>query len=172
MKSVEKLYFITAGMPLRTKGSYNEAFDVLSEMKLDGMEMEFVHGVRISDLNKAVVKDKSEQNNFIITAHAPFYINLNSPELEKIEASIERIIETVNVADEVNAYSITFHAAFNMGKSKEEVYSVVKDGFEKITEKTKDKKVWIRPETTGKTTQWGDMEEVIKLSKEFDNVLP
>lgn len=172
MKSFDKLHFITAGMPLRTKGSYNEAFDILSQMDLDGMEMEFVHGVRISDENKEVVKNKSVQNSFIITAHAPFYINLNSPEPEKIEASIERIIETVNVADEVGAYSITFHAAFNMGKSKDEVYSIVQKGFSQIIEKTKGKKVWIRPETTGKATQWGDMEEVIKLSKEFENVLP
>ena len=172
MKAVEELYFVTAGMPLRTKGSYNEAFEILLEMSLDGMEMEFVHGVRISDANKVIVKDKSEQNNFIITAHAPFYINLNSPEPEKIEASINRVIETVEVANEVDAYSITFHAAFYMGKDKETVYSVVKDGFKRIIEKTKNKKVWIRPETTGKATQWGDMSEVIKLSKNFDNVLP
>ncbi len=172
MKPVEKLHFITAGMPLRTKGSYNEAFDVLKDMNLDGMELEFVHGVRISDINKNVVKEVSKQNNFIITAHAPFYINLNSPEPEKIEASINRIAETINVAAEVEAYSITFHAAFNMGKDKDTVYSVVKDGFEKVIKKTKGKNVWIRPETTGKATQWGDIEEVIKLSKEFENVLP
>ena len=33
-------------------------------------------------------------------------------------------------------------------------------------------KIWIRPETTGKATQWGDIDEIIKLSKEFDQVLP
>ena len=172
MKTVDKLHFITAGMPLRTKGSYNEAFNVLKEMKLDGMELEFVHGVRISDINKNVVKEVSKQQNFIITAHAPFYINLNSPEPDKVEASVNRIIETVNTASEVGAYSITFHAAFNMGKDKDTVYFIVKDGFEKVIKKTKGKNVWIRPETTGKATQWGDMDEVIKLSREFENVLP
>ena len=169
---MDKLYFTTAGMPLRTKGSYNEAFNVLKEMKLDGMEMEFVHGVRISDENKVVVKDKSKENQFIITAHAPFYINLNSPEPEKIEASIQRIIETVDVATNVNAYSITFHAAFYMGKDKEFTYNQVKNAVEKVIENTKDSNVWIRPETTGKATQWGDLEEIIKLSKDFERVLP
>ena len=33
-------------------------------------------------------------------------------------------------------------------------------------------KIWIRPETTGKATQWGDYEEIIRLSKEFEQVLP
>ena len=32
--------------------------------------------------------------------------------------------------------------------------------------------VWVRPETTGKSTQWGDYEEIIRLSKEFEQVLP
>ena len=172
MISADRLCFITAGMPLRTKGSYFEAFDVLSDMNLDGMEMEFVHGVRISDDNKTVVKEEAPKKKFLITAHAPFYINLNSPEPEKIEASVNRVVETVNVADEVGAYSITFHAAFYMGKDKETVYSIVKEGFEKILNQTEGKKVWIRPETTGKATQWGDLEEVIRLSNEFENVLP
>ena len=171
MNNPDKLYFLTAGMPLRTKGSYNDAFDVLSDMNLDGMEMEFVHGVRISDENKKIVKNKSEEKKLMITAHAPFYINLNSPESEKIDASIQRIIETVNVAADINAYSITFHAAFYMGKEKELVYNTVKKAMQKVCENT-DSTVWIRPETTGKATQWGDLDEIIRLSNEFDKILP
>ena len=170
MKNTDKLYFVTAGMPLRTKGSYNEAFDVLSDMNLDGMEIEFVHGVRISNDNKEIVRNKAKGKNFIVTAHAPFYINLNSPEPEKIEASVQRIIETVNVANDVGAYSITFHAAFYMGKNKDFVYSMVKDSLEKICNDTEGSEVWIRPETTGKATQWGDLNEIIKLSNEFERV--
>ena len=33
-------------------------------------------------------------------------------------------------------------------------------------------KIWIRPETTGKATQWGDLNEIVRLSKEFEQVLP
>ena len=51
---------------------------------------------------------------------------------------------------------------------------VKKAGFEKITEQLakSDNKIWIRPETTGKGTQWGDIDEVIEISKHFDTVLP
>ena len=57
-----KLNFITAGMPLRTgKGGYSSAFEVLKEMNLDGMELEFVHGVRMSDDSKSFLK---ADNNF------------------------------------------------------------------------------------------------------------
>ena len=33
-------------------------------------------------------------------------------------------------------------------------------------------KIWVRPETTGKATQWGDVEEIVRLSKTFEQVLP
>lgn len=169
----DKLNFITAGMPLRTgKGSYLQAFNVLKEMNLDGIELEFVHGVRMSDTNRDFVKNMSK--DFIITAHGPFYINLNSQEEEKIDASLQRIIDTASVASEAGAFSITYHAAFYMGKDKETVYNQVKTQTRRIIEilENENINVWIRPETTGKATQWGDIDEIINLSKEFEQVLP
>ena len=169
----DKLNFITAGMPLRTgKGSYTKAFDILKEMNLDGMELEFVHGVRMSDTNRDFVKNMSK--DFVITAHGPFYINLNSQEEEKIDASLQRIIDTASVASEAGAFSITYHAAFYMGKDKETVYNQVKTQTKRIIEilENENINVWIRPETTGKATQWGDIDEIIRLSKDFEQVLP
>ena len=170
LSNFDKLNFITAGMPLRTgKASYPKAFEVLKEMNLDGMELEFVHGVRMSDSNRDFVKEMSK--DFVITAHGPFYINLNSQEEEKIDASLQRIIDTAYVAKQAGAFSITYHAAFYMGKDKETVYNQVKTQTRRILD-VLDIDVWIRPETTGKATQWGDLDEIIKLSKDFEQVLP
>lgn len=172
-KSFDKLNFLTAGMPLRTgKGSYPKAFDILKDMELDGMELEFVHGVRMSEESRGFVKECSD--NFIITAHGPFYINLNSKEEDKVEASVQRIIDTAAVAFQAGAFSITYHAAFYMGKDKETVYNQVKMQTKRICDvlERENIKVWVRPETTGKATQWGDIDEIINLSKEFEQVLP
>lgn len=187
---MEKLNFITAGIPIRTKpADYEHAFKVLNEMELDGMELEFVHGVRMSENSQGVVKGASK--NFVITAHGPYYINLNAKEEEKIDASIVRIIDTILMAQKVGAFSITYHAAFYMGQDKENVFKRIveqtakivdiaqKEGVNVLASAKEDKtnamggpKVWIRPETTGKGTQWGDLDEVIALSKEFKQVLP
>lgn len=168
---MDKLNFLTAGMPLATgnKG-YKEALKILNDMELDGLELEFVHGVRISEPNKNIVGE----SELIKTIHAPFYINLNSKEPEKVDASVQRIVETARVAHDIGAYSITYHAAFYMGGDKETVYKKVKEQTKIITDLLSDDniKVWIRPETTGKSTQWGDLEEIVKLSKEFEYVLP
>lgn len=172
-KSFDKLNFLTAGMPLRTgKGSYPKAFDILKDMELDGMELEFVHGVRMSEESRGFVKECSD--NFIITAHGPFYINLNSKEEDKVEASVQRIIDTAAVAFQAGAFSITYHAAFYMGKDKETVYNQVKMQTKRICDvlERENIKVWVRPETTGKATQWGDIDEIVNLSKEFEQVLP
>ncbi len=171
----DKLNFLTAGMPLSTgKGGYGRAFEILSDLNLDGMELEFVHGVRMSDETRELVKKERESRKLILTAHAPFYVNLNSQEEDKVDASVQRIIETGFAAQSTGAFSITFHAAFYMKQDKEEVYQKVKNRISEISKFYHDNNlnVWIRPETTGKATQWGDLDEIIRLSKEFDNVLP
>ncbi len=168
---MDKLNFLTAGVPLKAgnKG-YELGFQILDEMGLDGLELEFVRGVRISDKSRDAVSNSKK----VITAHAPFYVNLNSKEEDKIDASVQRIIETAQVANELGGYSITFHAAYYMGMSKDLVYNQVKSQMKIITDALSkvENKIWVRPETTGKGTQWGDLEEIINLSKEFETVLP
>jgi len=169
------LNFLTAGMPLRTEPkNYDNAFKVLEDMSLDGMELEFVHGVRISEVSQQVVKNAIKEKNMLTTAHGSYYINLNSKEQEKIDASIVRIIDTALMTDKLGGYSITYHAAFYMGNDKETVFERVKKQTEKVIEvcEKENLKVWIRPETTGKVVQWGDLDEIIRLSKEFKQVLP
>ncbi|MCD7739876.1 MAG: TIM barrel protein, partial [Candidatus Gastranaerophilales bacterium] len=123
---MNKLHFLTAGLPLAAEGKgYNTGLNIIKDMKLDGLEVEFVHGVRMTQPNQKFVKSFINENNMVLTCHGPYYINLNSKENEKIEASIVRILETARMGNNIGAYSITFHAAFYMGKSPDEVYKTV-----------------------------------------------
>ena len=179
MKSVikpKKLHFTTAGKPIRTPkpNTYKEAFDVLTEMNLDGLELEFVRGVRMSEVSQKIVTELAPKKNFIITAHGPYYVNLNAKEQDKIDASIVRILDTARMAQKVGGYSITYHAAYYMGNDKDVVFNRVVEQTEKIVKIAQEEglDIWIRPETTGKRTQWGDLDEIVSLSKMFDKVLP
>lgn len=172
---MDKLVFATAGMPLSTEPrKYENALQQLVDLNLGGMEMEFVRGVRMNPKTIENVNKISKELDLTLTAHGPYYINLNSKEEDKIEASKVRILDTARVSHACGAYSITFHAAYYMGKGKEFVYNKVKEGLAEITQTLKEENIdiWIRPETTGKATQWGDLDEVIEMSKEFDMVLP
>ncbi len=172
---MDKLRFTTAGQPICTEGAgYERAFQILEELKLDGMELEFVHGVRMSPPNQKLVKELSKAKDMVLTAHGPYYINLNSKEDEKIEASKKRIIDTAKMAESIGGYSITYHAAFYMGMDKKDVYNRIEKSTAEIVEtlQKENVRIWIRPETTGKGTQWGDVEEIVRLSKTFEQVLP
>lgn len=172
---MNKLNIVTAGLPLASENKgYKRGLEIIKEMGLDGLEVEFVHGVRMNEETQNFVKKYTRENNLAVTCHAPFYINLNSKEEEKIEASVQRILETARVGQNIGAYSITFHAAFYMGKSEEEVYKTVYNSMERITSilESENNNIWIRPETTGKGTQWGTFEEIVELSKNFKTVLP
>lgn len=57
---------------------------------------------------------------------------------------------------------------------KEKVYEVVKSHLKSIVKTLQNEgiKLWVRPETTGKGTQFGDIDELIRLSQEVEQVLP
>ena len=172
---MDTLKFTTAGQPICNSSSgYKSAFDILEKLNLDGMELEFVHGVRMTEANQKLVKETASEKNMVLTAHGPYYINLNSKEEDKIEASIKRIIDTAQMGKTLGAYSVTYHAAFYMGKSSQEVSQKVHKAMEEIcnTLDEENNDIWVRPETTGKPTQWGNLEEIIELSKNFKQVLP
>ena len=172
---MDRLRFVTAGQPIcNGSAGYEKAFDILENLKLDGLELEFVHGVRMTPANKEIVSRVSKEKDMVLTAHGPYYINLNSKEEEKIQASITRILDTARMGKDLGAFSITYHAAFYMGMQPEDVYKKVEKAMETIckTLDEEDNDIWVRPETTGKPTQWGNLEEIVKLSKDFKQVLP
>lgn len=167
---MNKLNFLTAGIPMSAK-DYSDAFKKLEEYNLDGLEVEFVHGVRYSENTRNSILNR---NNKIITHHGPYYINLNAKEEDKIQASIKRVLDTARAGLDLGAYSITYHAAFYLGNSSSEVTKKMIDVHKIIVETLKEENnnIWIRPETTGKKSQWGTLDEIIELSKNFSNILP
>ncbi len=172
---MDKLLFGTAGIPARTKPrKYDKAFEDLTQMNLGCMEVEFVRGVNMNPNTIPIVKEASSEAGIVLTAHGPYYVNLNAKEQEKVEASIIRILDTARTAFAFGGYSITFHAAFYLGEDKEKVSKEVHKNMSEIitTLKSENIDIWVRPELTGKATQWGDLDEIIKLSNEMEMVLP
>jgi len=167
---MDKLNFLTAGIPSTAK-DYTNAFDKLNEMNLDGLEVEFVHGVRYSDVTREAILNRGDK---LITHHGPYYINLNAKEEDKIQASIKRVLDTARAGADLGAYSITYHAAFYLGGSSEEITKTMIERHKVIIETLQEENnnIWVRPETTGKRSQWGTLDEIIELSKNFSQILP
>lgn len=176
MKKIQGLLFGTAGIPLSTPKPATSVNGVLRvrELGLDSMELEFVRGVRMSDDLAYKVKSVSEAAKVVLTAHAPYYVNLNSPDKSKVEASINRVLDTARVAFKAGGWSIVFHAAYYGKDPPEVVYDRVREALKRIVKTLVDEgvEVWVRPETSGGLAEFGSLEEVVNLSKEFEQVLP
>ncbi len=169
----KELTFGTAGIPLSTEPRNTlQGLKRVKELGLGGMELEFVHSINV---NKETAEEIRKTNKELtITAHGSYYINLNAKEKEKIAASRERIIQAARRTNEAGGYSVTFHAAYYLGGDPERVHEKVREEIKKIIKQLKEENnnIWVRPETTGKPTQYGSLKELIRLSQEIEQVMP
>ncbi|MBI4452192.1 TIM barrel protein [Candidatus Woesearchaeota archaeon] len=172
---MKELLFGTAGIPLSSNPRTTaDGIRHVKKLGLGCMELEFVHSINISKEKAPEIKKVAEENNIVLTCHAPYYINLNSAEKAKCDASCQRIINSARILKMCGGYSLCFHSGFYMGQEPKKVYETIMDNLKSIIKTLKNEgiNIWIRPETTGKETQFGNVDEILQLSQEFDNVMP
>jgi len=170
-----ELLFGTGGVPHSASDrSVLAGVRRIRELELDCMEVEFVRGVRIKKEVAEQAGKAAAELRVILTCHGPYYINLNAEEPDKKKASSSRILETARAAQWLGAKSITFHAGFFLKQDREQVYGVIKKALAEITSTVAQEglEVRISPELTGKETQFGSLEELLRLSSEVDNIHP
>jgi len=176
MYKPSKLAFGPAGVPLSSpkKDTYSGIVYSYEELKLDGFEMEFVYGVKLKDDEAKKISEYVKDKDIVLTAHAPYFINLNANEKSKIDRSVQMIFDTAKKVWLAGGYSIVFHPGWYLKSSKEEAYKKVKEGLSRVIKLIKDYgiEVWVRPETMEGSKKFGDLDEVIKLSQELEYVLP
>ena len=174
MSEFDRLLFGTAGVPHSTpRKNPIDGVKRIYELNLDCMQLEFAHGVRMKEEVSCDLRKISYELNIPLTSHGPYYINLNAREQDKIDSSVERIIQTAKISDLCGAESMTFHAAFYMKDSPYDVFDLVEKSMNVIEERLSrlDIEIELRPELTGKTSQFGSLEELIQLTKQVNSCM-
>jgi len=169
------LLFGTAGIPHSTKlRSTVSGIERAAELGLGCMEIEFVQGVKMSETAAYQVAETATRTGIKLSAHAPYFINFNAHEPEKIRASQERLLQAARIASLCGAESVIFHAAFYLGDPPRETYDTVKKHLTEVLNqlKSENNKVWIRPEVMGKVSQFGTIEEILDLCADLEGVVP
>ena len=172
---IGELLFGTGGIPVSAKLPSTEAgIERIAELGLGCMEVEFVRGVNMSSEAAVSAGELAARRNVVLTAHGPYFINLNAVEPQKVHMSKERILQTARIAALFDAKSITFHAAFYLKNTPGQTYAVVKRHLEEIVNilRKEGNKVTISPEVAGKSSQFGTLEEILQLSSEIAGVAP
>ncbi len=165
------LRFAVAGAPLKTPspGGTIKGLHYAASLGIRAMEMEWVQQVPSNAKNMEEIRRTAEELDMTLTVHAPYYVNLNSPEPDTLEASIGRVIKALSMAEIAGARSVCVHAAFRLGQPDDVVYQNVRRAVDRILT-DKDEffpHVNLALETMGKPTQFGTLEEVLKISREF-----
>ncbi len=171
----KRLLFGTAGVPQSTSPhSTIAAVQEISRLGLDCLEIEFVWGVKMgSDLCQKI-KERAKELRITLSVHAPYFINLNSNEEGKRLSSQERLLSSARMAKKCGAKSVVFHCGYYGKSSPEQTYSTVKKGLEDVLSILKSERnpVVLRPETMGKKSQFGSLEEILFLCRDLDGMLP
>ncbi len=165
-------YLGSGGLPTVTKGNTFQGLRDLKELGLSAMELEFVRSVYLKEDKAKEVGKLARELGIKLSIHASYYVNLCNP--QKAKASQKRILDACKIGHYAGAKYIVFHPGFYGKLDEEKAYSLVKKSCEEMSSKIDQYKwdVVLGPETTGKKSQFGTLDENLRLSKEVKNCAP
>lgn len=169
------MLFGTAGVPHSSgRPDSISGIERISALGLDAMELEFVRGVHMSGETARAVGKAANDSNVMLRVHAPYFINLNSAEKKKIEASRKRIFDSARIGEICGARIVTFHPAYYGAGGREECMHAVENAVNDILAGMEKQKMRIRlaPETTGKGSQFGSLPETLELCRRVPEIMP
>jgi deoxyribonuclease-4 len=170
-----RLLFGTAGVPMSSSdASTLAALDHIKALGLDGLEIEFVQGVKMGLDTAGKIRKRAKDLGLRLSAHAPYYINFNSENRGVRLQSQERLLSTARIGAACGAESIVFHAGFYGRDTPERACASVKGGIEGVMSIIRSERlpVLVRIETMGKKSQFGTLDEVLVLCREIGGLKP
>jgi deoxyribonuclease IV len=175
LETKELLHFGTVGSPQTTQISGTPAaIRHIHELRLEHLEIAWVQSVRVGDETCAQIKNAAAEHNVSLSVHAPYFINLNSQTSELMEKSDARLLAAIRRGCLAGARDIVFHPGSYHTQPPEQVYERAKEKLLEITGIIREEglDVIVRPETMGKSAMFGDLDEVLQLSRDVPGVLP
>ncbi len=175
VKLASNVRFGPAGNPLGYSGETVNVCNYIRRRGLDAYEYQATYGLRISKQSALKIKKNAKENAIIISMHAPYYINLSSNKDDVIERSIQRLIQSAKAAEWMNAYRIVFHPGFYTKYSHNEAMVKLHSAIKALNEKLDTMDVsnyTFAPETTGKKSQLGSLDEIMDICRIHENFTP
>ena len=157
--------FGPAGLgPVKTAEQILEKYNSLG---LKACEIAFTHSVYIKPEDAVRIGKKAQELGIRLSIHAPYFVNLNSQDTEKREATKLRILKCCEIGELLGAKLVVFHPGY-YSTDKEETYKNVKRGVLEILKEKNARgfKIKIAPETMGKVNVFGSVDEISRLVKD------
>ena len=155
-------------------GGVKEAVENLkrySELGLKACEIAFTYSIYIKKKEDAArIRHAAKKYGIKLSVHAPYWINLNSDDKEKVKKSRERILRSCEVGTWLGAYRVVFHPGYYGKMEKAGAYENIKKEILEMQAEMRKKKYTpkLAPETTGKINVFGSVDEIYRLCEETD----
>lgn len=140
-----------------------------NELGLKACEIPFTYQVYIKKKEDAIrIKKAARKFGIKLSIHAPYWINLNSLEKEKVEESRERILKCCEVGEWLGVSRVVFHPGYYGGMEKEKTYENIKNQILELQEEIKKRryKIKLAPEIMGRVNVFGSIDEIHRLVEE------
>ncbi len=151
-------------------GPVKTALQVLEQYHKKGLracEIAFTYSIYIKSADAVQIGKKAKELGIELSIHAPYWVNLNSVEKEKREATQKRILDCCRIGELLGAKVVVFHPGY-YGDDRDKTYEMVKKGIANMMRVIKENnwKIKIAPETMGKVNVFGSANEISNLVKE------
>ena len=140
---------------------------------LDAYEYAAGHGLRLSEEKALKIGGAAREAGIAVSIHAPYYINCGN--IEKRESSIQYLLNSAQAVSWMGGSRVVFHPGSPGSQSREDAVSTMLDtiaaarlrldeaGFEHVV---------LCPETMGRPSQLGTLEEVLLICRMIERTLP
>lgn len=155
-------------------GGKEVALEMLNEFASQGIkacEVSFTYGAYFNEEFAEKLRNLASKLDVRLSIHAPYYINLNSKEIDKIDASKKRILDCCSIGHFLSFNGaktpIVFHPGF-YGDNREKAYVNIKNNILDLLDEVRRNNwnVTLCPEIMGKKNVFGSIEEISKLVRE------
>jgi deoxyribonuclease-4 len=163
--------FGPAGFPpdfVAMKVSLSDVPELLRKEGLDAFEYEAIYWGAKPQIKKEHAEElgsKAKENDVLMSMHGSYFVNLCG-EKGVVEASKKRLIACATAAQWMGAYVLVFHCGYYGKKARVETLRTCAEILREIVENMKSlgiKDVKLGPETSGRSSQFGDLEEILSI---------
>ena len=171
----ERTRFGPAGVPPMFRLMGATTIDVpklLHEEGLDAFEYQASRwGAKpqIKQIDAQRLGEEARRNDVKLSMHGSYFINL-SGKPEVVEASKQRLLACATAADWMGAYVVVFHMGFYGKFEKSYAFKQCMDGLKEVNAEIKQLglKVKLGPETMGRKSQVGTIDEILAFNREVE----
>jgi len=173
--------FGPAGMPPGfkvLKRTVDEMPMYLRAEGLDAFEYQMVRWGPVPQIRHEMAEKlgrNAVEHDVWLTAHGSYFVNLTAGQREVLEASKKRLLACVTGADWMRAHIVVFHPGSYAGRPPREVFQTCERAMREVVESMRSlgiTRVRLAPETMGKQSQFGSLEEVLSLCERVDLTEP